>query len=29
VNAPPEALDAPARADETAWVEARRPFLLY
>ncbi|NIM41060.1 MAG: DUF1343 domain-containing protein [Hydrogenophaga sp.] len=29
VTAPPEALDAPARADEAAWVEARRPFLLY
>lgn len=29
VDAPPEALDAPARADEAAWTEARRPFLLY
>lgn len=29
VDAPPEALDAPARADEAAWAEARRPFLLY
>lgn len=29
VSAPPEALDAPARADEAAWMEARRPFLLY
>jgi len=29
VNAPPEALDDAARADETAWTEARRPYLLY
>ncbi len=29
VNAPPEALDDAARADEAAWIEARRPFLLY
>lgn len=29
VDAPPEALDAPTRADEAAWTEARRPFLLY
>ncbi len=26
---PPEALDRIARADEAAWTEARRPFLLY
>ncbi|WP_288254984.1 DUF1343 domain-containing protein [uncultured Hydrogenophaga sp.] len=29
VNAPPEALDGAARADEAAWTEARRPYLLY
>lgn len=29
VTAPPEALDDAARADESAWIEARRPFLLY
>jgi uncharacterized protein YbbC (DUF1343 family) len=29
VKAPPEAFDEVARADEAAWVEARRPFLLY
>lgn len=29
VHAPPEALDEAARADETAWVEVRRPYLLY
>lgn len=29
VTAPPEALDEAARADESAWLEARRPFLLY
>ncbi|MCM8565211.1 DUF1343 domain-containing protein [Thauera linaloolentis] len=25
----PADLDGPARADEAAWIEARRPFLLY
>jgi uncharacterized protein YbbC (DUF1343 family) len=29
VSAPPEALDEAARADEAAWAEARRPYLLY
>lgn len=29
VTAPPEALDEAARADEAAWIETRRPFLLY
>ena len=29
VKAPPEALDEAAGAEERAWVEARRPFLLY
>ncbi len=29
VTAPPEAFDEAVRADEAAWVEARRPFLLY
>ncbi len=29
VKVPPEAFDEAARADEAAWVEARRPFLLY
>jgi len=29
VKAPPEALDEAARADEAAWTEARRPYLLY
>ena len=29
VTAPPAALDALARADETAWLQARAPHLLY
>ena len=29
VTTPPEALDEAARADEAAWIETRRPFLLY
>lgn len=29
VGASPEALDALAGPDEVAWIEARRPFLLY
>ncbi|HPZ56998.1 MAG TPA: DUF1343 domain-containing protein, partial [Ottowia sp.] len=29
VNAPPAALDALARADEAAWLQARAPHLLY
>jgi uncharacterized protein YbbC (DUF1343 family) len=29
VTAPPAAFDEAARADEAAWAEARRPFLLY
>jgi len=29
VGASPEALDALAGPDEAAWIEARRPFLLY
>jgi hypothetical protein len=27
--ATPAMLDALARPDEAAWIEARRPFLLY
>ncbi|CAN1532068.1 Uncharacterised conserved protein UCP016719 [Burkholderiaceae bacterium] len=29
LSAPPEALEALAARDEAAWVEARRPYLLY
>ena len=29
VSAPPEALDRAASADEAAWIEARKPHLLY
>jgi len=29
VNASPDALDAAAQRDESAWQETRRPFLLY
>jgi uncharacterized protein YbbC (DUF1343 family) len=29
VTAPPEAFDDAARADESAWIGARQPFLLY
>src|SRR5690606_34393011 len=28
VTAPPEALEQAASADETAWIEARKPYLL-
>lgn len=29
LSAPPEALEALAARDEAAWIEARRPYLLY
>jgi uncharacterized protein YbbC (DUF1343 family) len=29
VSAPPQALDEAAGADEAAWIEARKPYLLY
>jgi uncharacterized protein YbbC (DUF1343 family) len=29
LSAPPEALEALATRDEAAWIEARRPYLLY
>lgn len=29
LSAPPQALDVAAQADEAAWVQARKPYLLY
>jgi hypothetical protein len=29
LSAPPEALEAQAARDEAAWIDARRPYLLY